>query len=709
MAVAMSSTLKQPLLAIAQAEAPASAKMDAPRLVQQPQPRYDGALAHASNASFSGSSALVDPSSTLASSPSAAGQSNGGRALSAAAPARPPIPAWQRRAEICVRGFERRKTKKLRRKDWGICTLAFPNAQQERMFGWYCAQIREKNMRGSMLVLAFLYMLYATVEWKDAGYSLTVSRGVYVVLVLFAFFWSYARRTLFRVWIQEWTALLVVGTSLNILVEAMLLRAVFSPFVVIVLLLFLLSSSVIVRLRFVYTSVVCWGTLLVYDLICIVHFRDGDDFVSTATDGPRAITSWLAWYNFVILFTILVVQKIAHRVEIQSRYEFLTTMLWTEKRRLKRKKRKQARREARMQQQYAIGAAGTTPTTTAVAAAAEGADGAAATVAASSSEQLVSETKDDTSQGAVGASAASAPSARGGGDSGAGEWSDSDYSDDENGGGGEGDEEDEDDDDEEEEELLMGALDGDGDGNGDGTGIDSTTLQRWNASLQKTLHDLLFTPATARQRARIEEEEEEEKSFDGIATRRTSLSAGNGTTAAASAGAQQQRPAGTGRSSHDSGAPGHGQVHGHGHGHLAAGSSLDEDVPVDQMSRITKALAESGVGDMAAFLRVLASKPDQTAQKRTVYATTSCDDLPSYFLAYPNIIGGYRVNFTAQLCAKSLFKWHNETLNVWSEFIPALMFFVMFWSATTTTNTTTSSAHEAERRKKKFPSQKADR
>jgi hypothetical protein len=58
-------------------------------------------------------------------------------------------------------------------------------------------------MRGSMLVLAFTYMLYATIEWKDAaGYSLTVSRGVYVILVLFAFFWSYAKPTLFRVWIQ---------------------------------------------------------------------------------------------------------------------------------------------------------------------------------------------------------------------------------------------------------------------------------------------------------------------------------------------------------------------------------------------------------------------------------------------------------------------------------------------------------------------------
>lgn len=36
-----------------------------------------------------------------------------------------------------MRGFERRKSKKLRRKEWGICTLAFPNEQQEKVFEWF--------------------------------------------------------------------------------------------------------------------------------------------------------------------------------------------------------------------------------------------------------------------------------------------------------------------------------------------------------------------------------------------------------------------------------------------------------------------------------------------------------------------------------------------------------------------------------------------
>jgi hypothetical protein len=90
-----------------------------------------------------------------------------------------------RRAERCVRGFERRKAKQLRRKDWGVCSLSFPNPSQERTFQYYSAQLRERNMRGCMLLLAFAYCLYATLEWRDAvGYSLSISRGTYVAAIL---------------------------------------------------------------------------------------------------------------------------------------------------------------------------------------------------------------------------------------------------------------------------------------------------------------------------------------------------------------------------------------------------------------------------------------------------------------------------------------------------------------------------------------------
>jgi hypothetical protein len=110
----------------------------------------------------------------------------------------------------------------------------------------------------------------------------------------------------------------------------------------------------------------------------------------------------------------------------------------------------------------------------------------------------------------------------------------------------------------------------------------------------------------------------------------------------------------------------------------SGGPDGEPPVPVDQMSRITKALADSGVSDMRSFLQLLAAKPDQH-RSRTTYALVGADELPSYFLGYPGILTGYRVNFSAQMCLRSLFRWHNETLNVWTEFIPMLVCFVAFW------------------------------
>ena len=124
-----------------------------------------------------------------------------------------------------------------------------------------------------------------------------------MALIILAFTWSYAKARAFRTYLQEWSFCIAILTSANILAEAVILRAVYSPFVVIILLLFLLSASVIVRLRFVYTSVLCWGSLLVYDLICIVHFRNGDDFVGGTADdgGANEVARWAFWYNFVIV------------------------------------------------------------------------------------------------------------------------------------------------------------------------------------------------------------------------------------------------------------------------------------------------------------------------------------------------------------------------------------------------------------------------
>jgi hypothetical protein len=265
------------------------------------------------------------------------------------------------------------------------------------------------------------------------------------------------------------------------------------------------------------------------------------------------------------------------------------------------------------------------------------------------------------------------------------------------------------------------ALDADPDG-GLGGLVDSSTIERLNASLQRTLHDLLFTPASARQSRAIIEEEEEQAHVQAMqrsASRMhmTSASASPpGPSATAGALSNQARALSPSRAAsprryaatlsgplpsaadRDRSLPVSPSLRASASGRPSrrgshdAGEGGEPPVPVDQMSRITKALADSGVGDMRSFLRLLASKPDQQ-RSRTTFALCTADELPSFFLGYPGILTGYRVNFSAQLCLKSLFRWHNETLNVWTEFVPMLFCFVAFWWVSL--RTTVALAHSA--------------
>jgi len=53
--------------------------------------------------------------------------------------------------------------------------------------------------------------------------------------------------------------------------------------------------------------------------------------------------------------------------------------------------------------------------------------------------------------------------------------------------------------------------------------------------------------------------------------------------------------------------------------------------------------------------------------------------LPTWFSPYPFIVTGYRVHFTHRLGLASLFRLHNETVNVYTELLPAVGFGV--WTA----------------------------
>jgi adiponectin receptor len=51
-----------------------------------------------------------------------------------------------------------------------------------------------------------------------------------------------------------------------------------------------------------------------------------------------------------------------------------------------------------------------------------------------------------------------------------------------------------------------------------------------------------------------------------------------------------------------------------------------------------------------------------------------CDELPTYFAPYAHVLGGYRCELSVAQCVRSLFEWHNETLNIWTELLPAALF-----------------------------------
>ncbi len=50
------------------------------------------------------------------------------------------------------------------------------------------------------------------------------------------------------------------------------------------------------------------------------------------------------------------------------------------------------------------------------------------------------------------------------------------------------------------------------------------------------------------------------------------------------------------------------------------------------------------------------------------------DQLPAWFAPYEYVRSGYRVSYSALQCVGSMFQWHNETVNIWTELCPLLLF-----------------------------------
>lgn len=66
--------------------------------------------------------------------------------------------------------------------------------------------------------------------------------------------------------------------------------------------------------------------------------------------------------------------------------------------------------------------------------------------------------------------------------------------------------------------------------------------------------------------------------------------------------------------------------------------------------------------------------PTETFARPTKFELTSFDALPKFLADNEFILHGYRVHFSFKLCMESLFRRHNETLNVWTHLVGTLVF-----------------------------------
>lgn len=99
-------------------------------------------------------------------------------------------------------------------------------------------------------------------------------------------------------------------------------------------------------------------------------------------------------------------------------------------------------------------------------------------------------------------------------------------------------------------------------------------------------------------------------------------------------------------------------------------------------TQIMTMFVRSGAPSFEAFLEKL-EEQDLEAQANAQIAMQKANgsmpalvcknDLPPWFAPGQYVLTGYRVHFTLAQAWRSMFAWHNETVNVWTEFGPALV------------------------------------
>ena len=579
-----------------------------------------------------------------------------------------PESEWIRRGKLAIDFHDRAKTDLNRRQSWNRWTLQFPDPLAEKAFNYYFGQVRGSTMRNGLLFIAAVYMIYSVVAWEIEYFfwHLVVARCIYVFVLLGSFIATFVFEEHFRLHTQVSTTIVLSLTGIDIIVEGALQGQLYSPFFVILLLVYLVAGCVFVRVRFVQATVIGWSSLLTFDIFCAA-FLPTDAVGDSSNPDPGSAWRWLLWYNLTLGFVIgayvafmlsvyihiivvvffsksvvlvfisisflsdpVVLMKMTHRAEVSARYEFLTSFRLASLARtkgvgfLEESSSESIWTSAPPPPALAESSASPPPSPPPPPAAFRN----ITTNNRSATLLTISQQIDASSSSYV-----SLPP--------------------------------------EKQPLLADEAKANTTANANATvlffseessgqplvhAVDAES--RRQAVMPDYSHAQLTLPATSY------------STFPpSLSSEPQLLTSSNNNTFMSSSSTAENKRRWLVQRIFDA------LVHPQGSG--------DRIPPIETVSRM---LEQSGEHSFLDFVRALAAqegsdqRPSEQKHKQ-VFKLLTIEELPDYFAPYAFVLTGYRVDFSWRLCWESLFRMHNETLNVWTEFVPALFSLVAVFVA----------------------------
>lgn len=537
----------------------------------------------------------------------------------------PTLGEWQLRAAAAVVRHRQSSTKVY--SGQSVCSLSFRDAQAEQAFHYYFSSLNEHKLRRRLLLLNFLYMIYATVEWgtrvskhytRSQQNWITVLRVFYIVVNAIIFTLSFVKRNLYRRNINLYSTILAVLTSTLIIIEGHLLRNIYSPFVVIILIMYMVGSNIYVRTLYTVSVAVCWYNMILYNFMCLVFNPNGD--LSTLHSTNAALLQ-LFYYDLIFIFFILTITFQTRKVEKQNRYAFLAYYIEVEQ-----EEREREEEEKRKEKKRRDGG------------------GASSKRKGRSSRRPAGDVIDEESESksspppSIGSSTSSPPAASsisGGIDS-----HDSALS---GGAGG-----------------VVGASSDDLPGLSQTRGHllprtkseELDLLRELNAA--ERAEDPFYLSKVAAMFLPVQKVTHIHKAEDGGEDGATPTMTGV-VDPSSSSGAVTSRQA---------------------DGSLAT-TTLETVYSNDPLYTTLSIMRAKGITSMAQFVKLLAhqNKVRAASNKISELPCMCCaSELPPWFTSYPYVETKYRCNYTKEQCFRSIFEWHNETINIWTEFVPCIVF-----------------------------------